>query len=158
MYQIIGTPANGIGLRISGATTRSGSALRGDLQTVYFRRGDATPIWGEFTMVISKITTGVLLGIAMALVSCVPKATVVAQPPAPPKKVVKDLEGTFPEPPVPSLPGEEIRMPDGMVDLPSDAEFRATAPIAPRSDPGGGSIFVRPPTDPPSRVKPKPAE
>ncbi|MES2921414.1 MAG: hypothetical protein V4819_07705 [Verrucomicrobiota bacterium] len=109
-------------------------------------------------MIISKITTCALLGLAMALVSCVPpKATVVAQPAAP-KKVEKEPEVTFSEPPVPALPGDDIRMPPDMVGLPSDEEFRATVPVAPRSEPGAGSVFVRPPTDPPSRVKPKPAQ
>lgn len=109
-------------------------------------------------MVTSKITTCALLGLAMALVSCVPpKATAVAQPPAT-KKVQKEPEATFTEPAVPSLPGEEIRMLPGMVGLPTDADFHATTPVAPRSDPGAGAVFVRPPTDPPSRVKPKPTE
>lgn len=110
-------------------------------------------------MVISKITTCALLGLAMALVSCaLPKpAVVVAQPPAP-KKVEKEPEATFPEPPVPSLPGDEIRMPPDMVSLPNDGDFRATTPLGSKSDPGAGAVFVRPPTDPPSRVKPTPAE
>ncbi len=109
-------------------------------------------------MVTSKITTCALLGFAMALMSCAtPKATVVAQPPDP-NLVKNEPEGAIPEPPIPALPGEEIRMPPGMVGLPNDEEFRATTPVVPKSDPGAGAVFVRPPTDPPSRVKPKPAE
>ena len=100
-------------------------------------------------------TTGLLLGTAMALVSCVPpKAVIVAQAPVT-KKVVKQQEPTVAEAPIPALPGDEIRMPSDMVGLPTDADFRATTPVAPV---GSGSVFVRPPTDPPSRVKPKPAE
>lgn len=105
-----------------------------------------------------KITTCALLGISMALMSCaIPKAAVVAPPPVT-QKVVKAPEASVEEPLVPTLPGDEIRMPADMVGLPKDEEFRATTPVAPRSDPGAGSVFVRPPTDPPSRVKPKPAE
>lgn len=107
-------------------------------------------------MVISKITTCALLGISMALVSCaVPKATAVVQPPAI-KKVEPDA--IVAEPPLPTLPGDEIRMPPDMVGLPTDLDFRATTPVSPKADPGAGSVFVRPPTDPPSRVKPKPTE
>ena len=105
-----------------------------------------------------KITTCALLGVSMPLVSCaIPKAAVVAPPPVT-QKVVKAPEASVEESPVPALPGDEIRMPPGMVGLPKDEEFRATTPVAPRADPGAGAVFVRPPTDPPSRVKPKPAE
>ena len=105
-----------------------------------------------------KITTCALLGVSLTLVSCaIPKAAVVGPPPGT-QKVVKAPEVVVEEPPVPALPGDEIRMPPGMVGLPTDEEFRATTPVAPRSDPGAGSVFVRPPTDPPSRVKPKPTE
>ena len=109
-------------------------------------------------MVRIKITTCVLLGAALAPMSCVPpKAIMVAQTPAL-KKVEKLPEVPISEPPVPTLPGDEIRMPPDMVGLPNDADFRATTPVGPRAEPGAGSVFVRPPTDPPSRVKPKPAE
>ena len=105
-----------------------------------------------------KITTCALLGVSMTLVSCaIPKAAAVAPPPVT-QKVVKAPEVVVEESPVPALPGDEIQMPPGMVGLPKDEEFRATTPVAPRADPGAGSVFVRPPTDPPSRVKPKPAE
>ena len=136
-------------------TALHASALRGDVQTAFLRHRAAASILREFNMVISKITISALLGFAMALVSCAtPKATAVAQPPAL-KKVTKEPEATFSEAPVPSLPGDEIRMPPGMVGLPNESEFHATTPVAP---PGSGAVFVRPPTDPPSRVKPKPAE
>ena len=108
----------------------------------------------EFIMVISKITTCALLAIALA--SCaVPKAAAVAQPPAIKKA---EPEAVVAEAPVPALPGDEIRMPPDMVGLPTDLDFQATTPVAPKTDPGAGSVFVRPPTDPPSRVKPKPTE
>ena len=105
-----------------------------------------------------KITTSALLGVSMTLMSCaIPKAAVVAPPPVT-QKVTKAPETNVEEPLVPALPGDEIRMPPGMVGLPTDEEFRATTPVMPRADPGAGSVFVRPPTDPPSRVKPKPTE
>jgi len=134
------------------------SALRGDSQTAFLRhRAAALKLWG-YNMVRPKITTCALLGLAMALASCAtPKATVVAQPPAN-KKVEKEPNATFVEPPVPALPGDEIRMPADMVGLPKDEDFKATTPVGPKSDPGAGAVFVRPPTDPPSRVKPKPTE
>ena len=109
-------------------------------------------------MVNWKIITCALLGISPALVSCaIPKAAVVAPLPAT-QKVVKAPEAVVSEPLIPALPSDEIRMPADMVGLPRDEEFRATTPVAPRADPGAGSVFVRPPTDPPSRVKPKSAE
>ncbi len=109
-------------------------------------------------MVTLKITTYALLGLAMALMSCaVPKATVVVPPPAT-KNVGKETEAIVAEPPVPALPGDGIRMPPDMLGLPNDGDFQATTPVLPKTAPEAGSVFVRPPTDPPSRVKPKPAE
>ncbi len=109
-------------------------------------------------MVSLKITTFALLGVALASPSCVPpKAIVIAAAPAVKKEAKKDPAPLVSEPPIPALPDEGIRMPN-MLDLPSDGDFRATAPVVPRNDPSSGSVFVRPPTDPPSRVKPKPTE
>jgi hypothetical protein len=104
-----------------------------------------------------------LLALALASASCVPKATIVAQPPVVKNEEKKEkevvLEPISPEPPVPGLPDDGgIRMPGNFTDLPSDDDFRKSAAGAPKSDSGSGAVISRPPTDPPSRVKPKPAE
>lgn len=100
-------------------------------------------------------STFALLGMAFALGACTPPKTDVAAP-AP---VVKKEEPKVPEPPLepmPSvMPSDEIPMPD-MLTMPTDRDFRATNPILPKTGPEG--VIIRPPTDPPSRVKPKPAE
>ena len=134
------------------------SALRWGRQTGFLGRGTAVPELREFIMANWKITTSALLGISMGLMSCaIPKATVVSPPPVT-QKVTKAQETNVEELLVPTLPGDEIRMPADMVGLPTDDEFRSTTPVMPRADPGAGSVFVRPPTDPPSRVKSKPTE
>ncbi|GAA5123748.1 hypothetical protein GCM10023212_22510 [Luteolibacter yonseiensis] len=56
------------------------------------------------------------------------------------------------EPLSPVLPSDDIPMPD-MLTMPTDRDFRATNPVLPKTGPDG--VIVRPPTDPPSRVKPK---
>lgn len=98
-----------------------------------------------------KLTFSALFG--LALVSCVPpKATVVADVPAPVQKKTVEPDVT----PVPDLPAtaqtDDLRMPD-MLRLPSDEDFRSTASSKTSAD--GGAVIARPPTDPPSRVKPK---
>ncbi|MEX1049287.1 MAG: hypothetical protein WED15_07145 [Akkermansiaceae bacterium] len=42
-----------------------------------------------------------------------------------------------------------------MLELPTDGEFRATNPSLPRSGAAASPVFARPPTDPPSRVRPQ---
>lgn len=95
----------------------------------------------------------------MALVACVPpKAAVVAPPPVVEKKEKKAPEPVVAmEPAVPELPDDGFRMPD-MLELPTDGEFRATNPGSQTTGVEAGAVISRPPTDPPSRVKPKPAE
>lgn len=101
-----------------------------------------------------KTTTCALLPLSMVLVSCVaPKATVIAPPP-----VVKSVEIKLPEPAplepmLPGIPDDGNRMPD-LLTMPGEGEFRSTNPVAPKVVPGAGSVISRPPTDPPSRVKP----
>ena len=107
-------------------------------------------------MVRLKYTFPALCGLAFA--SCAaPKATVVEQPPAPKKEKVP--EPVVSEPVTPALPGDELRVPD-VFDLPSDGDFRATNPSATKGANEASAVISRPPverppTDPPSRVKPK---
>ncbi|MES2657484.1 MAG: hypothetical protein V4689_02640 [Verrucomicrobiota bacterium] len=109
-------------------------------------------------MATSNLRTFALLGLAMAVVSCAaPKADVVAEKPVE-KKEEKIPEPVAQEPELPALPSEDAPRLPGMLDLPSDSDFRASNPVLPRT--GAGGVAIRPPTDPPSRVKPpeKPAE
>jgi hypothetical protein len=66
---------------------------------------------------------------------------------------------------VAALPSEDVPLPDGirmpdLLAMPTDADFRPTNPAAKRAQAGGpsGAVIARPPTDPPSRVKPKSGE
>lgn len=91
------------------------------------------------------------------LASCAPpKAVVITAGPTVAGKVEKKPEAEVAaEPAVPELPQDDgIRMPN-MLDLPSDGDFRATNPAAPGIRGESGTVISRPPTDPPSRVKPK---
>lgn len=96
-----------------------------------------------------------LTGLSSALVlgSCAaPKAVVIET--ASTKKTDKPVEATVPEPAVPSLPDDGLRLPD-MLAMPGEGEFRATSPNLPKPGPDAGAVIARPPTDPPSRPKPK---
>ncbi|MEO5916710.1 MAG: hypothetical protein ABIS50_20955 [Luteolibacter sp.] len=95
-----------------------------------------------------------LLGLAMAAISCAaPKAPVVAEEPVE-KKQEKVPEPLVQEPEMPALPSDDSpRLPGQMLDLPSDGDFRPSNPVLPKV--GAGGVVIRPPTDPPSRVKPK---
>ena len=95
---------------------------------------------------------GVLAGLALA--SCAaPKATVVQEVRAEPKQevVAKAPEPKVPEPEkVAEVPQESgLRMPN-MLEMPGDGEFRPLNPPAARA----GAVISRPPTEPPTRVKP----
>ncbi len=101
-----------------------------------------------------NIKTSALLGVALALASCAaPKAVSVEQ--AVPKKEEKLPEPVLEE--MVALPDDGMRMPD-MVGMPSDGDFRSTNPVGQKSSSGSGAVISRPPTDPPSRVKPKATE
>jgi hypothetical protein len=105
-------------------------------------------------MATPNLKTSALLGIALALASCAaPKATVVEQA-AVPKTQESVPEPVLAESELPALPDDGIRMPD-MLGMPGDGDFRSTNPIGVKE---AGAVISRPPTDPPSRVKPKPAE
>jgi hypothetical protein len=104
-------------------------------------------------MVKLKPATLVWIAPALALFSCAaPKAVIVEAAPAPKKEKTE-------EPAVADLPpansdDDGIRLPE-MLDLPGEGEFRATTPIAPKAPGEAGAVISRPPTDPPSRPKPK---
>jgi hypothetical protein len=95
--------------------------------------------------------------LTLALASCAPKAPVVEETPAVKKEVPAVADETVstavPEMDLPTGPDNEIRVPGGMLNLPTDNEFRASNPQLPGPGSGSGGVFVRPPTDPPSRVK-----
>ena len=104
-----------------------------------------------------NIKTFALLGVALALASCAaPKATVVEQAPVP-KKQESVPEPVVAESELPALPDDGIRMPD-MLGMPGDGDVRSTSPVGQKTSSGSGAVISRPPTDPPSRVKPKPTE
>jgi hypothetical protein len=112
----------------------------------------ARPIHGSI-MVTMKFVSLARIAPALALLSCAaPKATVVAPAPAP-KKSQAPAEPGFSEP---ALPDDGIRLPD-MLAMPGDGEFRATRPNPSKVGPEG-AVIARPPTDPPSRPKPKDTE
>jgi hypothetical protein len=98
-------------------------------------------------------TVFLVLGIVWALASCAPKATVVAEAPAM-KKVEKAPEPAVEEPAAPVQEDDGLRMPD-MLAMPGDGDFRSTNPAAPKTGAAAGAVISRPPTEPPSRVKPK---
>jgi hypothetical protein len=111
-------------------------------------------------MITVKSTLPILARLApvLALFSCaVPKAILVQEAPTGKKGEVAEIPAV-PEPLIPNGPNDGIREAPGMLDLPSEAEFRATNPIAPKTTPETGTVTVRPPTDPPPRPKPKPKD
>lgn len=108
----------------------------------------------KLTMLHRNPSTFALLGMAFALAACTPpKPEETAPAPVVKKEEPKPEQPLEPLPPV--LPSDDIPMPD-MLTMPTEREFRATNPILPKTGPDG--VIVRPPTDPPSRVKPKAEE
>ena len=77
------------------------------------------------------------------------------------KQAQKNRIGVRPEnaasTPEPALPDDDIKMPD-MLALPSEGEFRQSAGQGLKVTGEPGAIIARPPTDPPSRVKPTATE
>lgn len=131
--------------------------MRGNAQRAFLLRAalDSPSILQQTKMVKAGVRFFVLQGMALALFSCAaPKATVVAEAPVK-KKEQKAPEPVVAEPEMPPLPNDEIRLPSQMLDLPDDGAFRASNPQLPQTGSGSGAVIVRPPTDPPSRVKPK---
>ncbi len=107
-------------------------------------------------IVISISSNFLSFGLVLALASCAPKAAVIEEAPAVKKEAPVVAEVTVPEVALdlPTAPDNEIRVPGGMLNLPTDSEFRASNPLLPSSGSAGSGVLVRPPTDPPSRVKP----
>lgn len=102
-------------------------------------------------MVKQKHTFLALIGLVLA--SCAaPKAAVVEQAPTP-KKQKAAPEPIVPEPELAAFPDEGLRLPE-MLDLPSDRDLRGSKPPASNIGSEAGAVISRPPTDPPSRVKP----
>jgi len=92
----------------------------------------------------------------LMLVSCIPpKAAVVAEPAAKPKKEEKTPEPALAETPLPATPDDGLVMPSNMLEMPGEGEFRPTNPAATKPGTDAGAVISRPPTDPPSRTKPK---
>jgi hypothetical protein len=106
-------------------------------------------------MVKTKIANLARMAPAFALLSCAaPKAIVVESAPASPRRQVAvesmdSVPGDLP------LPDDGIRLPEDMLAMPGDGEFRATSPNAIKSGGEASAVIARPPTDPPSRPKPK---
>ncbi|MCX8497017.1 MAG: hypothetical protein ORN51_12620 [Akkermansiaceae bacterium] len=101
-------------------------------------------------MTAPKITMFLLFVFAMGLVSCATHHAVPAtQTPATNTTTPDALPG---ETALPELPDDGIRMPD-LFGMPSSDDFRSSHSPSARPE-GSGSVISRPPTDPPSRVKP----
>jgi len=95
----------------------------------------------------------VILAAALTVVSCrVPKASAPEKPPIPKQESPKPPALALPTGGIVPLPNDGIRMGD-MLDLPTEGDFRS---IVPKQSPG--PVVARPPTEPPSRVKPTPPQ
>lgn len=95
--------------------------------------------------------TLVRLAPVLALCSCAaPKAAVVAEvtPAAPPQETA--AAPVVSEPVTPSLPDDDLRLPD-MMTMPGDEEFRTSKPDQAKP----GPVIARPPTEPPPRTTPE---
>lgn len=62
--------------------------------------------------------------------------------------------GDLPRNPSGNLSNDGLRLPD-MLTMPEKGEFQSANPTAAKTGGGTGAVTVRPPTDPPSRPKPK---
>ena len=103
-------------------------------------------------MVNLKHTFSALL--LLALASCFPPKAIVVAEPSPVVKKQKPPEPVLAEAALPNMPDDGLRM-GNMLELPSDREFRTANPSSVRTGTDAGAVIARPPTDPPSRVKPK---
>jgi len=84
-----------------------------------------------------------------------PKALVAEQARPAVKSTKKSTPaGDLPGNPSGSMSNDGLRLPD-MLTMPDKGEFQSATPTAPKTGAGAGAVTVRPPTDPPSRPKPK---
>jgi hypothetical protein len=110
------------------------------------------------TLMISARTLShaIFLGVLLTMVACrAPKPDVPEKAPVTKAAEPKTPEPELPPDTFPALPDDGIRM-GNMLDLPSDEDFRTTQPNSTRPGGNTGPVIARPPTDPPSRVKPEP--
>lgn len=103
-------------------------------------------------MVKTRFSNLIQLLPALALFSCVPPKANIVQEPAKTKQPEPEVATTEPNLPPPVDDG--IRLPD-YTTMPRDEEFKAALPTPALPNQTPGSINVRPPTEPPSRPKPK---
>jgi hypothetical protein len=90
------------------------------------------------------------LASAMVLLSCAaPKATIVAETPAPVEENPENA-ATAAEPAVPETPDDGIRLPD-MLGLPDEGELRSASVPPGSGTPESGAVIARPPSDLPKK-------
>lgn len=76
------------------------------------------------------------------------------QAPATKREEPKVPEPVVPEPVNPALMEDDgLRI--GEINMPKEGDLRATSPLGNRPEGQGAPVISRPPTEPPSRVKPK---
>lgn len=107
-------------------------------------------------MVKTRFAFLIQLFAALAFCSCVPPKAVVVQEPL--KKKAPEPQVAMTEPNLPPPVDDEFRLPDNIMSMPGDEEFKPSVPTPSPINPLPGSINVRPPTEPPARPKPKPEE
>ena len=105
-------------------------------------------------MVKTKLLTIAQLAPTLALLACAAPKAIVVQPPTTAKPDQAADQTKTANSGGPAAPNDGIRLPD-MLAMPGDGEFRATSPTATKGGPEAGAVISRPPTDPPSRPKPK---
>jgi hypothetical protein len=108
-----------------------------------------------------KFTTFAIFGLTWIMASCAAtqNAAETAETPAPKAetKTEPELEIAAPDPTIElPRPEEGFRM-SGILDLPTDREFRSSGSALGQPRSPASPVISRPPTDPPSRIKPNPA-
>ncbi len=134
------------------------STLRQKAQRALFRLSGIFAAM-NFLMIYSRtLFRATLVGAVLALASCsAPKVAVPEKAPVPKEKVAENPEANLPEDTPTPLPDDGLRM-GNMLALPTDGDFRTTNPNLVRPANPTGPVIARPPTDPPSRVKPTPTD
>ena len=107
-------------------------------------------------MAMRLVLTITACAASAALWSCAPrKAIIVEAAPVTPKTEAPLAANVPAEPGDLPPPDDGIRLPD-MLGMPAESEFKTSSHGTKPSE--GGAVVARPPTDPPSRPKPKPPE